>query len=498
MFLKACLIFGIALTLLLTTRWGCPDALADEAKSVWTTNLPHESWMNATLMGVKVGRFHIYSDRAEYKGESVIRVNSDFFTEIKRFGLSMEMSKIKLCYFRDDLSPWYFLSRSDETGQEKIVEGTIEDGVVKIRTTLGDRTTESQQTIPPDTIFIESLEEMIVRRGLKVGDEYSLEVFNLDSLSTIDTTVKVLRKENIEYGGEMKEVFVTDYTLDFMGGITTRQWMSIDGEVYRMEMPGMGMSCVKVDKDEAMGDVGQLDLIIGTKIGLAGERPDPGIRRFKVRAILSGGDVRSTFVADHRQTVHAGGNPGEGAIEVKLMNVNEAQAPRRPVNLPELLPYLSPSVYVESDDPGIMRKAQEIAGDERNTWKAAKKICEWVNQSIRDKNYKVGFGTAKQTLRDLQGDCSEHTVLFVGLARALGIPSRIATGIVYHKDAFYYHFWPEVYAGRWIAMEPTLGQVQADATHIKFIASPVETESALEFGEGVLKTMNKLQFERIE
>ena len=44
----------------------------------------------------------------------------------------------------------------------------------------------------------------------------------------------------------------------------------------------------------------------------------------------------------------------------------------------------------------------------------------------------------------------------------------------------------------------TLGQVQADATHIKFITSPVETESALEFGEGVLKTMNKLKLERIE
>ena len=120
------------------------------------------------------------------------------------------------------------------------------------------------------------------------------------------------------------------------------------------------------------------------------------------------------------------------------------------------------------------------------------------SKSIKDKNYKVGFGTAKQTLRDLQGDCSEHTVLFAGLARSLGIPSRIATGLVYHKDAFYYHFWPEVYVGRWVAMEPTLGQIQADATHIKFIASPVETESALEFGEGVLKTMNRLRFESVE
>ena len=143
-------------------------------------------------------------------------------------------------------------------------------------------------------------------------------------------------------------------------------------------------------------------------------------------------------------------------------------------------------------------KAQEIAGAEENTWKAAEKICKWVYESIKDKNYKVGFGTAKQTLKDLQGDCSEHTVLFVGLARSLGIPARICTGLVYHRDAFYYHFWPEVYVGRWISMEPTLGQTQADATHLKFISSPVETESALELGEGVLKTMNRLRIKRLD
>ena len=498
MFPKACFIVGIALTLFLATRLGCSDTLANEVKSVWTRDLPHESWMNATLMGVKIGYLHSYADRAEYKGKIVVRINSELFMEIKRLGLSMKMTKTKLCYLRDDLSPWYFLSKSDETGADKIVEGTVEDGVVKLKTTLEDRTIESQETIPPDTIFAEALEEMAVRRGLKVGDQYSRAVYNLETFSTINTSVEVLRKDIVEYKGEKKDVFVIDYVMDLLGGITTRQWMAPDGEVYKMETPNMGMNFVKVDRAEALGSVGQLDLIAGTRIDLAGDHPEAGIRSFKVKAILSEGDLPSTFVVDDRQKVHTGDSPGEGSVEVVLKKVDEKQSPRRPVNLPEFLPYLSPSIYVESDDPDVIDKAQEIAGDEENAWKAAKTLCQWVYEGITDKNYKVGFGTAKQTLRDLQGDCSEHTVLFVGLARAIGIPSRIATGLVYHKDAFYYHFWPEVYAGRWIALDPTLGQVQADATHIKFIASSVETESALEFGEGVLKTMNKLQLERLE
>jgi hypothetical protein len=296
--------------------------------------------------------------------------------------------------------------------------------------------------------------------------------------------------------------------MDIMGGITTRQWMTSDGEVYKMEMASLGMEFVKVDREEAMEAVGRLDLIVRTRINLAGEQPKPNIRRFKVKATLSGGDLGSTFVTSDRQKVSVlgspsarnseGSDPSEGIIEIELKDVDEKKAIQRPVDLPELSHYLLPSIYIQSDDPDIIRKAHEIAGEERNTWRAAKKICKWVNESIRDKNYKVGFGSAKQTLKDLQGDCSEHTVLFVGLARALGIPSRISTGLVYHRDAFYYHFWPEVYVGRWVSMEPTLGQIQADATHIKFVSSPVETESALELGEGVLKTMNRLHIERVE
>lgn len=498
MILRNCLLLGIAFTLLFTSRtWGVADRRAGEIKSVWTQDLPHESWMNVMLMGVKIGRFHVYADRAEYKGERVLRINSELFAEIRRFGLSMKSSKTKLCYLRDDLSPCYFMSRSDETGQEKIVEGTVEKGVATIRTTLEDKTSERQRELPQDIIFAETLEEMAIRRGLKAGDEYSLTTFSLDFFDIIDVEVKVGEKESIEYEGEMKEVFVVDYIMDVMGGITTTQWMTSDGEVYVMEMPSMGMKFAKVSKEEAMGAVGQLDLLVKTRIDIEGERPKPGIREFKVKAILSEGDISATFVTNSRQKVFVNEDPGKGIIQVILEDVDEKAASRRPVDLPELLPYLSPSIYVQSDDPDVIRTAHEIAGDEENTWKAAVKLCKWVNQSIRDKNYRVGFGTAKQTLKDLQGDCSEHTVLFIGLARALGIPSRISTGLVYHKDAFYYHFWPEVYAGRWIAMEPTLGQLQADATHIQFISSPVETESALELGEGVLRTMNRLKMERI-
>ena len=70
-----------------------------------------------------------------------------------------------------------------------------------------------------------------------------------------------------------------------------------------------------------------------------------------------------------------------------------------------------------------------------------------------------------------EGDCNEHTYLFVALARAAGLPARIHVGLVYSEmdgapGAFYYHAWPSVYVGEWVELDPTLGQKTVDATHI--------------------------------
>jgi len=474
------------------------SAMASEIKSVWMKNLPYESWMNATMMGVKVGYLHTKVDRAKYNGQDVLRVDSGTFTEIKRFGMSIKLTKTKLFYIGEDFTPIYFSSRSDETGQEKVVEGTVQNGTVKMKTTLEGRTTEKIQKLLPGTFFAEAIEEITVRKGLKVGNKFSVKAFSIDLYDTIDIGVSVLKKDKITYKGQIKEVFVVDYTMDIMGGITSKEWISDDGEIYKMETSSLGMSFEKVDMEEALGDVDQFDLIVNTKIELQGERPKPNIEHFKVKVSIPEGNVLKTFTNNDRQKVTVGKNLSEGIVDISIHDVSENSVIHRPITSKEFAKYLLPSIYVQSDDPEIIAKANEIAGSEGNSWKAAVKVCKWVNESIKDKNYRVGFGTAKQTLHDLCGDCSEHTVLFIGLARALGIPSRICTGIVYHKDAFYYHFWPEVYVGRWVSMDPTLGQIQADASHIQLSSTQVETESNIELGEGVIRTLNKLSIERIE
>jgi transglutaminase-like putative cysteine protease len=88
-------------------------------------------------------------------------------------------------------------------------------------------------------------------------------------------------------------------------------------------------------------------------------------------------------------------------------------------------------------------------------------------------------------LRTKVGDCNEHTALYVAMARALGIPARIAVGLVYIHGAFYYHAWPEVYLaepdgrGLWLPVDPTLNQFPADATHLRLVRGGLDKQTAI-------------------
>src|SRR5207302_11353989 len=55
------------------------------------------------------------------------------------------------------------------------------------------------------------------------------------------------------------------------------------------------------------------------------------------------------------------------------------------------------------------------------------------------------------------------------LARAAGLPARAVAGLLYRGGRFYYHAWPEVYLGDWVAVYPTLDQFPVDAAHVRFV-----------------------------
>jgi transglutaminase-like putative cysteine protease len=144
----------------------------------------------------------------------------------------------------------------------------------------------------------------------------------------------------------------------------------------------------------------------------------------------------------------------------------------------DLKPYLVSTPYVQADDPGIVKQARRITEDLTNNFDKAMALFDWVYLNVQ-KRPTVSLPSAVDVLKRMEGDCNEHTYLYVALARAMGIPTQIRVGLLYKDGVFYYHAWPSVFVGDWMEMDPTLGQHQVDVTHIALLEGELANQMKL-------------------
>jgi hypothetical protein len=149
--------------------------------------------------------------------------------------------------------------------------------------------------------------------------------------------------------------------------------------------------------------------------------------------------------------------------------------------------YLAPETLIESDDPTIIAEAQKAVAGVEGPRARAERLTRYVN-GLLDKKPTVSLPSAREVLRTKVGDCNEHTALFVAMARALGIPARIAVGLAYVRGAqgaFYYHAWPEVYLdeggdrGLWLPVDPTFNQFPADTMHLRLARGGLDQQAVI-------------------
>ena len=459
---------------------------------------PQESWYNLTLMNTKIGYMHISSEKTEYEGEEVDRNKINMVINLKGLGSDVTIERTHVEYIGPDLIPRHFLFISNESGLKQ-VEGRIVDGMAHIKTTLNGETTESEVPVPPDTISEYTGVESLFQQGLKIGDKRNFHVFSFDLLKPVKTEIEVEAQDILTYQSEEKQVYVLRQTMDMMNGITMRVWLDTDGVSYRTETPMMGppMVTTKTDKGTALGDTEEVDIALKTRILPSGKYPTQNARNFEADVKLTSGSIADAIMSNSRQKLDANSEKA-GRLSIQVPTVAAADCPDLPIQ-DAGGKFLGASAYIQADAPAIRAKTEEILDGEVNSWRAAEKLCQWVHTAITEKKASGGFGSSLTALESLSGDCTEHTVLFIALARAAGIPARICSGIAFaQQDAFYYHFWAEVYVGRWVQMDPTWGQTVADANHIQLGGSTLESDNLVEFAEGIFRTLNQLEIAIVE
>jgi transglutaminase-like putative cysteine protease len=140
---------------------------------------------------------------------------------------------------------------------------------------------------------------------------------------------------------------------------------------------------------------------------------------------------------------------------------------RRPTTTPHAALAATPALDLA--DPDLRALAAELSAGAGGPREVVARAVAWVHREL-DKELATDLSLASQVLARRAGDCTEHTLLFVALARAAGVPARELSGLVYLGDEvgrFGWHAWAEVAIdGRWVMVDPTFGQPVADVGHL--------------------------------
>lgn len=123
---------------------------------------------------------------------------------------------------------------------------------------------------------------------------------------------------------------------------------------------------------------------------------------------------------------------------------------------PDLIPHLESTEMIQTDDPEIQAVARDLmarAGDDAIA--RTREVYGFTSEKIRNAHFK-GETSAVTTLRLGEALCGGKARLFIALARASGLPTRMVGGILLKPGSkTISHVWAEVLLGdQWVPFDP--------------------------------------------
>jgi transglutaminase-like putative cysteine protease len=344
--------------------------------------------------------------------------------------------------------------------------------------TSGGRTRSDVRELAQMPVLSLNFSRLLAGGHLAAGSRQQWTIFDPATLRNAPVTVTIGDREVVRNTGE-RPIPAFRVEMEYQG-LQTTSWITDTGDVVREESP-LGLMTVRESSDRAQtlavpGRV-QTDLLEAAAVVPAMRQriDDPRDVRL-LRLELDGADLTRADLQGVGQTVT--GSTIE-LIDPQTLRAGPAD--------PDIDQYLQPEPFIESDAPEIRAEADKAVAGVEGPRARAEKLTRYVN-ALLDKKPTVSLPDALDVLRTKVGDCNEHTALYVAMARSIGIPARIAVGLVYVRGitgAFYYHAWAEVYLdegsgrGLWLPVDPTLNEFPADATHLRLARGGLDKQAAI-------------------
>ncbi len=435
-------------------------------QKVETTAAPVSEWMGLYMGDRKIG----------YDHEEIVPTGSGYhmktrmFMRIQLLGQEKEITTVSDTKTDHDYNVQSIDFSLKTSGLTIAATGSITGDILSLVLHGPGGRTEQTIHLRGHVISSDGIVMQIVRDGFS-RQEYTFSTFDPTLQQELPVHVRIAGKETRTILGSPVDTFKLDLRIKDMN---ETMWVTPQGETVE-ELSPLGFRSVLEPRNVALtkGWGGQpVDLIAATAIKAAGVPVTypAGVQRMD--AYISGLSRTEPMKSSDFQTV-------EGSLVTVVV-------PRHPgtYTLPYQPPHtiqglaikedLGSTPLINTNNKDIRAQAQEIIHGQTDALKAAQLINAWVYAHVHS-TFTVALPRSIDMLKNPQGDCKAHTILFTALARAVGIPAKMAMGVVMMPDGyFYYHAWPLIYLNGWVPVDPTLGEFPADATHIMLASGSLD------------------------
>ncbi|MFH0960526.1 MAG: transglutaminase domain-containing protein [Pseudomonadota bacterium] len=394
-----------------------------------------------------------------------------------------------------DLSLISFDSNVQMNQKNLRVEGNVNSKKLVLKMNAENEIIDRDFPIQGKIYHTSAISLMPALKGLRDGAKYSFDVFNVERQSVEQVEQEISRVKGSPGPSDAVWKITNNY-----GQSLVNSWANPKGLVVLEK--GLDGSLITILEDQESArqfmekKAKQKDLILDFSLV---KTPTKIVRpgRSKFLKIRLEGIHPDLIAKDHRQkiSISESGRPEEGFdVEVHAEDIQHIANGIVSVSREEsdnLSNYLMSTPSIQADHPEIRDQAQKIVTKESSDMDKVIRLVNWTADNI--KGEMKDSLSALEVLRSKQGECQSHSQLYTALARSLGIPTRVVTGLVYSDNlGFLYHAWAESYVKGWLSVDPTLRQAPSDATHIK-LASKGENDQS-----SVLKMMGKVRIKSLD
>lgn len=422
------------------------------------TTLPHKDiWTGIVFNGAKIGFSHSRVENLPTEG--LHRLESEAVMRFRLLGFDKSVRMRAEDIVRDDLSLVRFQYQYHIDGSDLALQGQVQEGKLVFDATRGGKAAREELPLSSPIYPTSALTLMPVIAGLERGRSREFTVFagELQRLAEISQRVEGYEQSTLFAGNAFK---VTTEMI----GLRTTTWIDAEGRpLFELGLNGVMISALEeeaaakrylasaaMNKDEVFVEWSRVPV----------DRPIADARESRRLRLALAGSSRDVPTNERQQCARAG-----------TETVCDIDAARRPLagSVETIVAQLS-SPTVQSADPSIRLLAQQLAGEKASGSEKIAALLGWLEENIGKEPADVF--SALDVLDSRRAECQGHAYLYAALARASGIATRVANGLVYSPEhrGFLYHTWAEsLVDGRWQAVDPTLDQIEADATHIALV-----------------------------